>query len=47
MMWSPPDEDFDRDRSDRRLIGWVGLGIIVAGVALLTIKLLRDYWLWR
>ena len=35
-----PDEDFDRDPLDRRVIGWVGLAmLVVVGVVLLVLLL--------
>ena len=37
----PPDEDFDRDRSDRRVIGWIGAAILLAGALLILVRALR------
>lgn len=36
----PPDEDFDRDPSDRRVIGWVGAAIIALGVLWIVVRAL-------
>jgi hypothetical protein len=37
----PPDEDFDRDRSDRREILWVGVAIVVVGILFVLLRALR------
>ena len=38
---NPPDEDFDCDPSDRRVIGWVGVAILVIGVLVLLMRMLQ------
>jgi hypothetical protein len=39
--YPPHDEDFDRDRSDRRLIGWAGWGLVALCVTFVVIRLWR------
>ena len=37
----PPEEDFDRDRTDRRVIAWIGAAILLAGALLILVRALR------